>query len=76
MTRVEHYERRSEVPMLLLAVALVVAYAWPVLDPNFDPDLRSGLTALSWTVWAAFAVAFAIRLWLANDRWPYARRHW
>jgi len=33
MSRVEQWERRSEVPMLLLAVAFLVTYVWPVLDP-------------------------------------------
>ncbi len=34
------------------------------------------LNVLSWAVWAAFALEFAIRLWLAEDRWHYAKRHW
>ena len=68
MTRVERYERRSEIPMLLLAVAFLLAYAVPVLDPNLDPDLRASLNVLSWAVWAAFAIDFAIRLWLADQR--------
>lgn len=76
MTRVERYERRSEIPMLLLAVAFLIAYAWPVLDPNLDPDLRASFNVLSWAVWAAFAIDFAIRLWLAEHRWHYAKRHW
>ena len=76
MSRVERYERRSEIPMLLLAVAFLVAYAWPVLDSDLDPDLIASLNILSWAVWAAFAVDFAIRLWLAEDRWHYAKRHW
>src|SRR3954447_24266279 len=76
MTRVERYERRSEIPMMLLAVAFLIAYAVPVLDPDLDPDLRDSLTVLSWAVWAAFAVDFAIRLWLAEHRWDYAKRHW
>jgi voltage-gated potassium channel len=29
--RVERWERRSEIPLTLLAVAFLVAYAWPVL---------------------------------------------
>ena len=62
--------------MLLLAVAFLLAYAWPVLDPGLDPDLRTSLNVLSWTVWVAFAVDFVARLWLADERWPYARRHW
>ena len=76
MTRVERYERRSEIPMLLLAVAFLVAYAWPVLDSDLDSDVIASLNVLSWAVWAAFAVDFAIRLWLAEDRGRYARRHW
>jgi len=76
MTRVERYERQSEIPMLLLAVAFLVAYAWPVLDPDMDPSLRSWLTVLSWTVWVAFAADFAVRTVLAERRWNYAKRHW
>ena len=62
--------------MLLLAVAFLAAYAWPVLDPDLNPDLMFSFQVLSWTVWAAFAVDFTVRLWLAQERWPYARRHW
>jgi voltage-gated potassium channel len=76
MTSVERYERRAEIPMLLLALAFLVAYAWPVLDRDLDSNLITGLNVLSWAVWAAFAVDFAIRLWLAEHRWWYARRHW
>ena len=43
-----------------------------------QPGPRSGasLVVLSWAVWAAFAADFAVRLWLAEDTWPYALRHW
>jgi len=37
MSPVERYERRSEIPMLLLAVAFLVAYAWPVLELDLTP---------------------------------------
>ena len=30
------WERRAEVPLLLLALAFLVAYAWPVIDPSLD----------------------------------------
>ncbi len=76
VTAVQRWERRSEVPLLLLAVAFLVAYAWPVLDPRLDADLLTVLTVASWTVWAAFAVDFAIRVWLAEERGDYALRHW
>lgn len=73
---VERWERRSEVPLILLALAFLVAYAWPVLDPRLHPDLKTMLTAVSWAVWAAFAVDLLIRLALADDRRCYALRHW
>jgi voltage-gated potassium channel len=76
MTRVERWERRAEVVLLLLALAFLVAYAWPVLDPGLDADLVTVLAAASWTVWAAFAMDFAVRLTLADQRWGYARSHW
>lgn len=63
-------------PLLLLAVAFLVAYAWPVLDPRLDSSLRTFLTVASWTVWGVFAVDFAARVWLAERRIEYAARHW
>ena len=76
MTRVQLWERRAEVPLLLLAVAFLVAYAWPVLDPRLDADVRSVLEVASWTVWVAFMVDFGARLYLADERRRYALAHW
>lgn len=77
MTSLARWERKSEVPLLLLAVAFLIAYAWPVLDPRLDPSLATVLVVASWTVWAAFAVDFGARLVLAGrERWRYARSHW
>lgn len=73
---VERWERRAEVPLLLLAVAFLVAYAWPVLDPRLDPSLSTFLNRVSWSVWVAFAVDFVVRLVLAPRRVEYAVRHW
>lgn len=76
MTRVERWEKRSDVPLILLAVAFLVAYAWPILDPQLDADLRTVLSWVSWTVWIAFALDLAIRLALAEQRLRYALSHW
>lgn len=76
MTRVERWERRTEIPLLLLAAAFLAAYAIPVVDSGVDGDLQSFLTAVSWTVWITFAVDLLIRLVLADQRASYARRHW
>ncbi|WP_372728785.1 potassium channel family protein [Nocardioides sp.] len=76
MTRVERWERRAEVPLLLLAVAFLVAYAWPVLDPRLPADLATMLQVAGWSVWVAFAVDFLVRIVLADTRWSYVRSHW
>lgn len=76
VSRVQRWERRNEVPLLLLAVAFLVAYAWPILDPRLSRSLESSLAVVSWAVWAAFALDFAARIALAEDRRTYAAQHW
>lgn len=77
MTRVERWERQVEIPLLLMAVAFLVAYAWPVLNTGLNPDLRTFLEVVAWTVWVAFVADFAVRIMLAKgDRRGYAVRHW
>ena len=76
MSRVEQWERRTEVPLLLLALAFLVAYVWPVLDPEVPRNAKAFFDAVSWTVWGAFAVDFGIRIWLAERRRPYIVSHW
>ena len=76
MTRVERWEQKADVPLMLLAVAFLVAYAWQVLDPRMAHGLSEWLAVVSWTVWAAFAADFAIRLALADERRRYAQAHW
>ena len=76
LTRVQRWERRAEIPLLALALAFLVAYAWPIVDRDLDPDLRNLLTVVSWAVWVAFLLDFAARLALAGQRFDYARRHW
>lgn len=75
-SRLERYEHQAEIPLLLLAVAFLVAYAWPVLDPRLDSDLKTFLSGASWTIYGAFALDFIIRLSLAEQRHRYALRHW
>lgn len=74
--RVLRWERRTEVPLLLLGLGFLIAYAWPVLNPRVDHGIRTSLTTASWTIWAAFAVDYAIRISLADRRTDYAVRHW
>jgi voltage-gated potassium channel len=61
--------------LLFLALAFLVAYAWPVLDPRLDRDVRGGLDDVAWAVWIAFVVDYAVRIYLARS-WAYVIRHW
>lgn len=72
MSRLPAWERRAEVPLLLLAVAFLVAYAWPILDLRLDGTIEASLDALGWTVWVAFALDFAVRIMLADERRRYS----
>lgn len=74
--RVRRWERRTEVPLLLLALAFLVAYAWPILDPRLHPDLETTLRVVSVTVWVAFAVDLLVRLAVAERRGAYLLTHW
>jgi voltage-gated potassium channel len=76
-SRVERWEKQAEIPLLLLALAFLIAYAWPVLDPRLSPDLRTSLSILSWAVWAVFVLDYAARVSLASgQRRSYITRHW
>lgn len=73
---VETWERRSDVPLMLLAVAFFVAYAWPIINTGLSPSLLTFCQTVSWSVWGAFAIDLAIRLFLAEQRWDYMKSHW
>lgn len=75
-SRVQAWEDRAEIPLLGLALAFLVAYAWQVLDTDAGPDLLRFLSLVSWLVWGLFALDLGVRLALAGDRRHYARRHW
>ena len=76
MTKVERWERRAEIPLLLLALAFLAAYSFLVIDRGLSPDTRAALVTVSWAVWVAFGIDFLARLYLADERVTYARRHW
>ena len=73
---VETWERRSDVPLTLLAVAFLVAYAWPILETGMSPNAMAFCQTVSWTVWGAFALDLLIRLCLAQERWTYMKSRW
>ncbi|WP_240139548.1 potassium channel family protein [Streptomyces sp. MUM 178J] len=69
----DRWERRSQGPLLWLAVAFAVAYAVPVVAPDSAPWVRTLCVITNWVVWAAFAVDYSARLWLAENRMRFVR---
>ncbi|WP_232542069.1 potassium channel family protein [Nocardia bovistercoris] len=74
-TRRAAWERATGIPMMALAVVFLGVYAWQVLDTGASPRLDSWLTRVDVTIWAVFAVDFAVRLWLSGNRWRFLRTH-
>jgi voltage-gated potassium channel len=69
------YERASEWPLIGIAVAFLVAYAWPILDPDLPSGLADSLAIVTTVVWVLFAVDYLTRLALAPARWAFVRGH-
>ncbi|MEU9302818.1 potassium channel family protein [Streptomyces sp. NPDC048269] len=75
-SRQARWVRRTQAPLLVLAVAFAVAYAVPIVAPDADPAVHRACTHAEWVVWGAFAVDYLVRLLLAGDRRVFVRTHW
>jgi voltage-gated potassium channel len=73
--RIARWDRRVEWPLAGAALAFLLAYAWPILDPGLPARWK---TVCDWVViltWVLFGVDFLVRLLLADRRWLYWWRH-
>lgn len=64
-----------EWPLTVAALAYLVAYALPILDPSLGPTPRAATAVVTGLVWAAFLVDYVARLMLTRDRWQFVRTH-
>jgi len=71
----ERFERAVELPMLVLAVAMVPLLVLPLLL-DLPPAVEGAFVAADWFIWAAFAVEYLVRLYLTPQRLRFVRRHW
>ncbi|MEV6839837.1 ion channel [Streptomyces sp. NPDC051133] len=70
------WERRTQRPLLALAVAFALAYAVPIVVSPASRSLTVVCTATEWLVWGAFAVDYLMRLALTASRREFVRTHW
>lgn len=69
------WERLADWPLTGAALAFLVAWSWPILEPALAPQWRYLCWAVTWAAWAVFAVDYVVRLLLAEDRRRFVRRH-
>ncbi|MFJ7159529.1 potassium channel family protein [Streptomyces sp. NPDC101118] len=70
------WERRTQIPLFVCAVAFGVAYAVPIVAPEASPRVHEACLLVEWCVWGAFALDYLIRMALSADRRRFVRTHW
>ncbi len=71
----ERIDRATEVPMLLLALAFLIAIALPEVS-DLSEEALATLESATWIVWAAFAFELLVKTYLSEDRRQYLLAHW
>jgi voltage-gated potassium channel len=73
--RVVEYERRSAVPMTVMALIFLAVYATSVLWQDRPPAASAALDTATVAIWAVFAVDLVVRVALAERRLRYLLTH-
>ena len=71
----EQWERATDVPLIVAALAFLAAYAIPILKPDLPSWAAATCIVAVATAWALFVVDYVVRLRLARDRRTYVRKH-
>jgi voltage-gated potassium channel len=70
VTAFERFSRAVDGPMMVLALAMIPLIVVPLVY-DLSPAANGAFLAVDYLVWAAFAVEYVIKLWLAPDRWRF-----
>ena len=73
--RLRRIERATDMPLLVLALAMIPLLIGPVLV-DLSEDVRRALMLADWMIWACFALDFGVKLAIAPRRLAFARSHW
>ena len=70
------WETATSLPLTLAALAFLVVYAWPILDPSLADD-RAGVVfdVITAVVWVAFVVDYVARFYLSERRARFVYRN-
>lgn len=72
---VTRWESASEWPLTATAVIFLIAYAWPILDPNLHDSTKAICRTVDVAAWGIFIVDYVMRLVLAKHRFQYWSHH-
>ncbi|NGO47819.1 potassium channel family protein [Streptomyces ureilyticus] len=70
------WERRTQQPLMGMAVVFAVAYAVPIVWPDASRAVMDACAVVEWVVWGAFSLDYLVRLVLADRRGEFVRTHW
>lgn len=71
----ERFERATELPLLVLALAMAPLLVVPLLVDLPDP-VEASFVALDWAIWAVFLLEYLVRLALTPQRGRFIIRNW
>ena len=66
----ERFSSAVDGPMTVLALTMIPLILVPLVY-ELPAGWASALVAIDYLIWAAFAVEYAVKLWLAPDRWRF-----
>ncbi len=75
MTRLERYQQRTSVPLIVGALVFLVVYAIPVIWPGVDGLVADACHLLNGVLWVAFAADLGFRTWLSGHPARYLAAH-
>jgi voltage-gated potassium channel len=73
--RVRGWINSTEWFLAAVAVLFLVAYAWPILQPDLPVDSRRVCNLVQLAAWAVFVIDYLARLWSAANRRRYFSKH-
>ncbi len=71
----DRWERATEYPLLALGLAFLVAYALPIIDPDFPEPWSTVFLVVEVIAWVAFAIDLGVRIVLSENKWAFVRAH-
>jgi voltage-gated potassium channel len=70
----DRFERQTAWPMLILSLAIIPLLVIP-LAVDVSTTTETVFFAIDWLIWAAFAVEYVVRLYLAPEKWTFVRNN-